>query len=111
MSGSQTTILASVSAHDTRDDMVATVDGPPSSPAEVEAARDRAITARIRNRVLADTTLSLAARRCEIETRQGFVIIRGFATRAERAAISDHAQRTVTAAHIDNELQVLDALR
>ncbi len=109
MISSQTTTLASV--HDTRDDMVATVDSQPRTPAQLEAAHDAAITARLRRRVLADSTLSFAARRCEIQTRHGFVIIRGYATRSERDAISAHAQRTVATPYIDNELQVLDAPR
>lgn len=104
------TTLTSQSLHDTRDDTIATTDTTPLDPAEIEAAQDAAITARLRLRVLADTSLSLAARSCEIDTRHGFVTIRGQATRAERNAISAHAQSTVATAQIDNELEVRDQL-
>jgi len=74
-----------------------------------EDSSDVAITGRIRQAVVADSSLSLGARNCVIVTQHGHVTLRGDVTRAERDAIIAHAGRVAGATNVESELHVTDA--
>jgi len=80
----------------------------PTALDQSEDASDVDITGRIRQAVVADSSLSLVARNCVIVTQHGHVTLRGDVTRAERDAIVAHARHVAGAANVDSELRVTD---
>ncbi len=80
----------------------------PTAMDQSEDSHDVDITGRIRQAVVADSSLSLAARNCVIVTQHGHVTLRGDVTRAERDAIVTHAERVAGVTNVNSELHVMD---
>jgi osmotically-inducible protein OsmY len=80
----------------------------PTAMDQSEDAHDVDITGRIRQAVVADSSLSLGARNCVIVTQHGHVTLRGDVTRAERDAIVVHAERVAGVTNVNSELHVTD---
>lgn len=80
----------------------------PTAMDQSEDSHDVDITGRIRQAVVADSSLSLTARNCVIVTQHGHVTLRGDVTRAERDAIVVHAERVAGATNVNSELHVTD---
>lgn len=74
-----------------------------------EAERDRQITAKIRQALMRDDSLSMKAKNIKIITRNGKVTLRGpVASQEEKAAIARKASGVVDVSNVDNQLEVTE---
>lgn len=72
-----------------------------------ESASDIAITAQIRRAIIADDTLSIAAKNIIIVTADGVVTLRGsVSSEAEKSVIEQKARAVVGIVRLDNQLDV-----
>jgi osmotically-inducible protein OsmY len=82
-------------------------DANPTPDDQMANEPDTKLTQSIRQAIMADESLSMAAQNVKIITVNGFVTLRGpVKTAAEKTAIAAKAEQLAGATHVDNQLEV-----